>query len=230
MNARDYSDSWLNLSRLDVAKKIIDEIILKTPWYSYWLVAFAWDSKKVAPLTMDSGLISILSNGLDFNTVWIEWYNPVLWISTWIELLNSWPWSIVVFTDWWEWAISFDNISWLSEEVDINVYGLWTDNPTPIPDGVSFFWDQLFKTFNWEIVLTSLNEESIKSFTKIWKYEIVDSIEDFKVLEEFINMKNDFFKNSELKRRKNLTRHFVLLSFLAFVAYITILAFEKRKI
>lgn len=231
MDARDIDLDRMNISRLDLTKKIIAKIINEQDGFNYWLVAFSWKAKKISPITEDKELVKILANGLSYETLLLEWLNYEDSIKKALELLNSKSWSLVMFTDGGENKLSVDNIKQIiPEDVSLTVIWVGWGNPVPIPTGVNFFWEYDYKTYNWEVIKTSLNKENIEALWELWRYYIAGSWNFKKIWEEIFSWLSEMIYESNLKQKKNLSLYFIVFSFIFFVTYVWLLSFEKKRI
>lgn len=230
MDAMDYSSWGLNISRLDYTKNFIKELIKNNSDFNYWIVAFAWESKKISPISSDKDLISTFIWGLSRLSVQSEWlsYNSTVKISG--EMFWWEPWTLVIFTDWWDEEYdlsSFENLENLG--IKLIVIWVWWEKPVPIPVAINYFWEYEYKTYWWEIIKTKLNNTTLERIWKYWTSYILEDKNFEKIYKELnVDIKKQLYKEN-LKNKKDLSIYFIFISFFFFVTYFMIFSFEKRK-
>lgn len=220
MDVIDLNNSWQKISRLEFSKKLISDFIKNNPNNSYWLVAFAWDASIVSPLTQefDTYLNFLQSLNSNFIKDWWTDFAKMLEISIW----NSWKtWkNIVILSDWWdkEDSINTSSIKILLKDKKVKIFTLWiwTLNWDKIPNWTDFFWNTQYKTYNWQEVVSFLNEKNLKDIASIWNWEYNrqdNLVIPGNITKNFINSLN----KKSTQKEDETKRYLVILSFVLLV-------------
>lgn len=184
MNVYDINDWNINYSRLDVSKKIISDYIIKNSNNNYSLVIFAWESTSILPLTNDLDVFLTFLKQVDYKNLSKQWSNfkDAIYLAK-ERLKNSKNSKVaIMLTDWWEkWDLEKINIV-PEKDTKYFVVWVWTEKWWKIIEAKDLFWDYIFKTYNWQEVISSLNKENIDNLWKYlnWNILYISSISDIK--------------------------------------------------
>jgi len=170
MNVTDWDKN--GSSRLDVAKRKIQEIVSEVP-HKYGLTVFSWSPQRIIPHTQDLGLFLTFLQ-------WVDRGNVSQW-GTDIELalqeatqdfIDENSGNIILFTDGWERAS--EDIADLRNvlkdtQVQVTIVGVGTKSWWPIVVGRDIFGRASYANENWTAVISRLWEANLKSLAKkIW--------------------------------------------------------------
>lgn len=237
MKALDFSNNNETYSRLSAAKKFISDFVIKNPWNRYALTVFAWDAERVLPFTNDANLFLTILSWVDENNVTIQWTNLKEAINSWLRNFTKDDtfWLMVVLTDWDdENKINMTDFENFKNKKDIKsvVVWVWTTKWAYIPIWNDPFWDVIYKTYNWQKVITKLSDTSLKELAKIlnWDYYNLDDIWRIDKIWSTLSSisKKIFYSKSE--NFVDMTRLFVYISFVFFIIYLLFLIkYDKRK-
>lgn len=225
MNVLDVKSETLKISRLAATKKYISNYIWNYIQNSYWLMIFSWEAVEVLPFTNDINIYSTILSWINSNNIAKSWtnLNSVFdALSFYFESYNWW--TAIIFTDGWDEQIeiSKEAIKRLEKNnVSILLVWVWTKSWWKIPDWSDLFWRIIYKTYNWEIVISKLNENILKKISKqqkLW-YKKLDSISDFNSINDLITFKNTNTITNDFNKL-NLTFVFIFLSFFCFIIFL----------
>lgn len=236
MNALDFSEWREVFSRLIAAKSFIADFISQNQWNKYSLVVFAWDTQRVLPFTQDTDLFVTMLTSVDENNASKQWTNLKDALKDWFKNFtedNNF-WSIVLISDWSdEESISLDELKNLkNEKIKLLVVWVWTTLWAHIPIWQDPFWQIVYKTYNGEKVLTKLNEKSLKDIANYfsWQYYNLDKLSK---ADDLVSLLKGVAKKTLTTNKENymdLTRNFVIISFLFFIIYlISLFRYGKNK-
>lgn len=175
MNVTDISNGLKSTSRLDMAKKIIQETMNKNPNNKFWLVLFSQKSNYFLPPTFDKKTFDTYVSKLNTNAIPAWWTNIYLGLKNFIE--NSQDGTIwIVISDLGESTDleqQKDNIIKLKDKLitkkqKLIILGMWTKE----------WW--VVKLPSWEI-LTSTKQWRNDEFGEFlknefnWTYQIFEN-------------------------------------------------------
>lgn len=237
MNAADIKNNNNLLTRFDTSKWIIDFYISKYLENNYGLIIFAWEALETLPFTNDSWVFKTVLHWVNnwnlskywtnLNSVFNSLHNYFTWDDDW--------WLAVIFTDWWDEEIEISNelIDSLQKK-RIKLLLVWVGSVAwwKIQTWNDFFWRAIYKTYNWEEVITKLNNKvlnNISSKFDIW-YIYIDDTSDISKINTYIT-KNINLVNVEknINYRTDFTRLFTFISFCFFILYLFLNNFPWRK-
>ncbi len=236
MNALDFSEWNSIFSRLIAAKNFIADFISKNQWNRYSLVVFAWDTQRVLPFTSDAELFVTMLSAIDENNVSKQGTNLVGALKDWFKnfTVDNDFWSLVLISDWSdEKSINLSELRDLkNDKIKLLVVWVWTTAWANIPIWQDPFWQIMYKTYGGQKVVTKLNESSLKEVANYfsWDYYNLDKLSKTENLESLLK---DVSKKAIITNKENyvdLTRYFVILSFLFFLIYlISLIRYDKNK-
>lgn len=236
MNALDFSEGREVFSRLIAAKSFIGDYISQNQWNKYSLVVFAWDTQRVLPFTQDTDLFVTMLTSVNENNVSKQWTNLKDALKDWFKNFTEDNdfWSIVLISDWSdEDSISLDELKDLkNEKIKLLVVWVWTTLWAHIPIWQDPFWQIVYKTFNGEKVVTKLNENSLKEIANyfLWEYYNLDRLSKTNDLSSLLKGVSKKALTTNKENYVDLTRNFVIISFLFFIIYlISLFRYGKNK-
>ncbi len=221
-------------SRLDLSKQIISDFIIENSQNKNALMGFAWEVIEVLPFTDNSSIFVKILNWLDNNNIWVNWTNLTqVFEKAYNYFKEEEAWTIVVFTDWWDEEINIDNNiikSLKNRNINILIVWVWTEKWWYIPDWIDVWWNINYKIYNWQRVVSKLNENELSKFG-IYdniSYVNLDAIKDFNNIENKINklVIEDVLTNNEANYLY-LTRFII---FFAFISFLLFLVFDNKLI
>jgi len=226
MNTADISYENFKTTRLSLAKKAIEDYVIKHPNNRYWLVIFAWEAQSIIPLTSDKNIFLTLLRWVDYKNLTQQWtdFNEAL-RQTFARFKDDNRWKVVVFiSDGWDKG----DYKWLNlkipKEVKTIVIWVWTLEWGKILLWKNPFWWYKYQTYNGQYVITKLNEENLQKLAKdlSWKYIRLDNLDKLSQIDNYIKNLSKHSILSSTKERKDLTRDIIILSFILFVLYLLI--------
>ena len=232
MKAFDFKD-WGNMySRLDAAKYMIRDYVVKNNQNRYWLISFAWESIVSIPLTTDTNLFVTFLNWLNDWSVSVWWTDLIKAISS---SLNRFVDSddrakiIILVSDWWDEDddINYSTVKRLISENDVQIFTIWiwSIEWNNIPEWQDFFWRISYKMHNWKKVITKLYEYPLKKIASNsdWEYFRADSLSVIQKINDDIESLQKTTIDKELKWwKKDLYKIFVSVAFVLFTIWIFI--------
>ena len=241
MDALDYRADQQAYSRLEVGKKIIEEIVKKYPENRYWLTIFTWDVSTVIPLAQDSALfLSFLSSVDSASLLW--WWNDIMTATKEViqrfqsEQTTGW---IIVLSDF-EFPKYFpdqiqryyeQNLFILPEDVSFFTIGLWSEVWNRIPVWRDGLFGVNYLRDGFQEVITKYDRVSHQTYARIvsWEYFYLKNISDIPKVFWFLWKipTRDF--ESQVNHTQSAWRYFALLWYLLFLAYMLKYYFERRK-
>ncbi len=228
MNSIDWLYSKDSISRLELSKKIINSYISNNVNNSYWLIIFAWDSLEILPFTWDSSVFETVLFSLDDTNISKNWtnLNKVFQnLNNYFSSDDEW-WLAIILTDWWddELNLSKDSIKELEKKwVKILLTWIWTNIWTKIPNWKDNNWNDIYKIFNWQEVISKLNEKELKKISSDFNFPFINisNFDNFNVFNDFVNKNLNLFNvKKNIDYRIDYTRFFIFLSFLFFIVFL----------
>lgn len=237
MKALDFEKDWKKYSRLDICKKLINDFVEKNKWNRYSLVVFAWETQRVLPFTNDVNLFSTILFGIDENNVSKQWTDLK---NALIEWMNNFTGEddyglLVLFSDWDDDNIlSSVDLRKIKQKTNVNklVVWVWNKNWSNIPEWINLFWEDDYKMYNWEAVITKLNEDNLINIASIldWYYYNLGEMNNYDLINKVLadSISKTYYSKSE--NYFDLTRFFVFLSFIFFLLYLAfIIKHDENK-
>jgi hypothetical protein len=109
---------------------------------------------------------------------------------------------------------------------------VWSLEWSYIPSWVDVFWRVFYKIYNWERVITKLEEDIIKNISSKldWTYFRLDELWKIEKLEEIIfnNTEKSILKK-DIENRLDLTRYIIVLAFLFWIMFLWNISIAKFK-
>lgn len=233
MDVYDISYNWWKTSRLEAQKWIITQYIKYNINNQYSLFAFAAETLEILPYTSDIWLFQTILLWVDKNNV-SKYGSEFIWLfqtlSDFVENEDN-AGTIVIFTDGWE----VDNISLkqsLIQKIDkhnskVIIIWLWTDLWWYIIEWQDLFWRALYKSYQWEKVVSKLNNQVLWKFANKYEFDYY-SISNLDNLTDLLQSITDKVNQTSIEKniwlKKDISYIFMKL-FL--VLFITFLLFEN---
>lgn len=246
MNVYDIFDSKQNYSRLDFAKNAIWNFVINNSENRYSLVIFAWEAISKIPLTSDINLFLTILDNVDYRSLTVQWTNFSEAFELWFERLiysddNSK--ALIFVSDWWENddEINEKFLTTLRENNkndEVLIVWIWSKDWWKIITWRDFFWRIQYHRFNWEDVISKLNENNLLTLKNIlfWDYLKLDDTNDLlkfsKIidkLERKITIKNSFWEFIDYSRYLSFISFFFFLLFIIFYTFESNNYFLKKK-
>lgn len=225
MNSIDINLNWNITTRLNLAKKAIEEYVKNHPNFRYWLVIFAKQAQPVLPLTDDINVFLNILSSVDWKNIADQWTNFNNALKVAIERFKNYKWKnyLVFISDWWDkW-----DFKWLDFKFPSNIksYVFWVGTKTwwKIFLGFNDFYEPIFQKYKWKYVITYLNEENLKALAKAInaKYYHLKSIYDL----EKIKIKEE----KTIKKEEKLSINWYIFLSFVFLLLGSFLNFKIKK-
>ena len=229
MNALDYINSWKQISRLDFSKNLIWNYVVNNPENRYWLVIFAWEAVSSLPLTTDNSIFLSLLSWVDYRNLNEQWTNLSEAIEFWYDRLLSSSEdrskAIFLLSDWADDDLKLDFSDKVLENYDIEniIIWIWSKNWAKIPKNIDLFWRVSYEKYNWEDVVTKLNNSALKKIASIldWEYLEFDDVNDLWDIEKILsNLEKKAINIWDITNKKDLSRILSILSMILFLIYL----------
>ncbi|MCT4617137.1 MAG: VWA domain-containing protein [Candidatus Gracilibacteria bacterium] len=234
MNALDYRDDEKKniYSKLDTAKKIILDIVEENKENNYGLLVFAGEPRVMSPLTTDENSFKNLLIASDSNSVKTNGTDITSALNRAIDMFKpeNKAKNIILLTDGGEEKNDFQiiNNTIKQENIKLLTIGLGNKQGSFIPDYTNPFGEIVYKKYNGKKVVTFLNSGSLNNLEGEYK-EFLDFKNLDKLKKEIISANDKLLNDYFLKDKKNLTRIFVMFSFVLFCFYLIIDLFDKKR-
>ena len=233
MNALDFKDGRYSISRLDFTKALISNNIANNPENRYWLVIFAGDAVSSSPLTTDHSTFLTFLKNVDYRNLTKQWTNLEKAVQLWVERLyanksdDDRAKALILLSDWWdEWEeVDYEYIKWLvsSKNVSSFVIWIWKTTGTKIPVWQDFFWNISYQQYQWQDVVTKLNNNTLNALTTSldWEYIIANSVEDLEKISLAIeSLEKKAIEVAGWENKKDSWRILGMISVIFFVVYL----------
>lgn len=200
VDERDFNAQ--KISRLSLAKNIIENIIDKNEGNKFWLIIFSDKSYISLPLTSDTD---------SFKTI-LSWINPSQMQSKWSTLKDtinniikiydsseSKTKKSILISDWefHENIPSLENLK--KDNIEIASIWVWSTNWSKIPIKTKPWWWVIeYKKYEWQFVISKLNESNLLKISRqSWPYFKSNQIE---------KINNYFWNNIKLENEWNFDK------------------------
>lgn len=228
MNVLDIDNKNTKISRWDASKNLINNFITLHNNYSYGLMVFAGEAVELLPFTNDLNIFKTIFLGINENNVsktgtnFFEVFSGIVSFFSWETEAGT----VVIFTDWWDEINDSDlqDIIKKIKEKDINIIIVWvgTESWDRIPIGTDTFWKNRYKIYEGKEVISKLNIEGLKNFSKNNKFSFIhlENTEDFDILEKKIQENLIFTSGIYNSSQRKMTREFIFISFILFFIFL----------
>lgn len=237
MNVADISwENWY-YTRLDFSKKLIWDFVLKNKNNRFWLIIFSWEAKSVLPLTSDLDLFLTFLDWVDYKNLekqWSSFFEAIELSSKRLLSSDSSSKAIVLISDWWDQEDKIDEKikNFLDKNSFYFIIWVWSEKWWKIILDKNLFWEYNFQRYNWEYVISKLNEENLKKLAELssWKYFKLDKISDLSVIEKDLEkIKKTVYLKNEKNFLKSFSRNLAFISFLLFICFIVFYIFDEKR-
>jgi len=228
MNTIDWNDNNVDISRLELSKKLIDTYINSNIKNSYGLIIFSWEAVETIPFISDIWEFKTMLYAVNSTNINKEWTN----LDSVFESLNSYsnneknPILAIILTDWGDENINISEkmIEWINNIwINISFIWIWTSAWSNIPVWKDSAWNIIYKIYNWQNVISKLNSENLKKFSSKYNFEYIE-IFSMDKYNDFKNFINENIKSLIMKKyidyRTDYTRLFIFISFIFFVVFL----------
>ena len=234
MNALDFVE-W-QISRLQMVKVIISDYIDAYPNNKYALDAFSWEAVKVLPFTTDTWIYETFLSWVGASSISQTWTDiqKALYSTVSHFTEDQGGWLIVLFTDGGDesiWDISELEDILKEKNIQVLIVWIWSKTWNHIPVWTDFFGRVVYKTYQWQKVVTRLNSSELSSLAKeVWKYIEITQQEDRKELYKQIEStaeKISFDINTE--HRQNFSIVFVFVATVFWILFLVGILLSKYR-
>ena len=239
MNAFDFEDSNNYYSRIDAAKLLVKNYVINNPQNRYWLVVFAWDSVNVSPLTSDQDIFLNFLKSVDYRNVSAQGSNLAQAYELWIKRLSvdSESSALIMMSD------GGDSDDTLNAAAIKNSYNLqknytvvlwfWTREWAKIPDWQDLFWYTNYQTFQWEEIITRLNEKNLQKIADLTNgdYIAIKSLEDINEIESKLSdIETKAIESGQITDYTDMRRMLCFFAFFFFIIYLIVPLWKSSHI
>ncbi|EKD66251.1 MAG: von Willebrand factor (vWA) type A protein [uncultured bacterium (gcode 4)] len=201
MNVEDISYNSNKISRLNFGKVLIKNLISSNPNNSYWLIAFAGKANIISPITTEFNTFINFLDNLNSKTISSPWTN-------FLEALKLWIWTVwknsiknfVVMSDGWETEDKIDRLGIKSlinsRKIKIFSVWVWTKEWGKIPIWTDFFWNDVYKSYNDQFVISKLYEKNLVDIKDLWAGKYIKA----SAVDSLNNVKSDFINSVNVKK------------------------------
>lgn len=210
---------WANSSRIEYTKNMISNFVVKNVWNNYSLYIFAGKTENISPLTNDSNWFLTNLNSISTNSISTWWtkikdaIDEIIWDFS----KDNNPKNIILLSDWWdEWENNdINSVNIDTNKIKIFTIGIGTIKWDYIPDWVDLFGNIRYKVYEWENIVSKLNEDSLILLAKKWNWEYI--LWDDKNILDNIKLKLIWNTSSKNNNSENdWTYLFALIAFILF--------------
>jgi len=233
MDVYDMLYNWWNTSRLEAQKWIISQYIKNNIYNQYSLFAFAAETLEILPFTSDIWLFQTILLWIDKNNV-SKYWSEFVWLfqtlSDFVENEDN-AWTIVIFTDGWE-ETEISLKQSVIQKIDkhnskVIIIGLWTETGWYIIEWQDFFGRALYKTYQWEKVISKLNNQVLRNFSSKYNFDYY-SINDLDNLDNLFQNITDQVNQVNIEKNISLKRDISYIFMSLFIILFTLfLIFEN---
>ncbi len=235
MDTEDIDDGNAKISRLTMAKKIIENEIGNHPENHYWAIAFAGQALIISPLTNDANIFTNLVWNLNSGLIQEGGTNITDAIKLALKRFsgstkNDTPKSIVILTDGEdiENSINMDAIKKELQDtknISLNIVGIGTENGWPIPMWRDLFGNPIYKMYQWETIISRLWTSTIKSLANIFwtSMQYVDSSNQSNILKNIATTETSRIYLSKNLAITDKSQYFIALSWLLYFGSLLII-------
>ena len=168
MNTQDLNDS--SLSRIEYAQSQLQDYILNAPDNRYALVIFAGDSISISPLSHN--IENIINNiaRVDYRNIAKQWTDIQTALELWYKRFeiseNNTGKALILISDGWDEDTQIDTQA--IKDINTNkipsfIFGVWSSAGGKIPLWVDRFWKTIYQSYQWNTVITKLNDRFLKN-------------------------------------------------------------------
>lgn len=239
MNVADIEDNNYKYTRLDIAKKAISDFVVKNKQNRYSLIIFAWEAISTIPLTTDYDVFLTFLDNVDYRNLTKQWSNFEAALRLWEERFSYSEWNskaLIFISDGWDddYKIDANSIKQITKKenwVNYFIIWVWTDKWWKIITWKDAFWRLSYQTYNWQYVISKLNEKNLKEIKDItwWQYIKVNNVWDLSKLDNYLdNIEKKVINTNPNSSLKDFSRNLTFMSFILFMIFILLYIFENK--
>lgn len=229
MNTQDVEIDWYSYSRMDFSKTAIKNYVTKRD-HLYWLMIFAGEVLETLPFTSEKSLFTTILDGVDQRNV--SKYGSMLEevflsVDNFFSSYKDSASTLVIFTDWGDDInISkvqnyFNNIQ--NKNLQVLIVWVGTKKWWYIPNGIDPFGRTIFKTYNWEKVISSLNSSELRWVSKKLGFKYME-LNWKKWIQELMELLDENILKSKaevsLENRRDISYFLIIISFVSFLLFV----------
>jgi hypothetical protein len=208
-------------TRLEYSKNMIKNYIKNHNYNRYWLIIFSWNALAISPLTTNYPFFLSFLDSVNYKNLTQQWTNFYEAFDFAIKrfLTNSKnPKTIVFISDWWDTTkIDLKN---LNKEVKkknilVEVIWIWTKKWGKIPNWYNINWEQDFVIYNWDYIISKLNEKNLKKIASFFNWDYFSNLDNIDRKLDLIEKKT--ILNHNTKYKKDFTKILIIISFFFFL-------------
>lgn len=197
MQVQDIAYRDIQVSRLQVAKTLVQRAVDTIGDAKRGMQVFAGASTTVLPVTADRELFLTFLQWVDRESV-LEWWSDLgqavrQAVDRFIDPSETTERMVLVVSDGWEEEVTLDDQTLLTLEennISLLVIGVGTQQWWPIVEGIDRSGNPVVTQYQGETVIAGLWEEILKSIAAQgwWTYEQVDDVDDIsKILKDLMS-------------------------------------------
>ncbi len=236
MKVEDIKEDWSFNSRINSAKKIIENYVTANENNKYSLTIFTKEALRILPFTSDSELLLTILDSCDENNLSVQWTDLIEALKWWIKNFTSdeKSWTLIIISDWADentWDLKEIKKQLLNRNISVVIIWIWSKNWWYIPIWNDAFWRILYKVYKWNKVISKLNETSLINVSKEinWTYFRFDDLWNFSKIGTIISKTT---KNTTINwenNTKTINRELIIVSFVLWCLYLIALIKWRKK-
>lgn len=236
MNVEDIIYDNRYVDRLNFSKSVIWDYVISNPENNYSLVIFSGESVISMPFTNDINLFLTVLDWVDYRNLTVQWSNfedALLTSIDRFEFTENKSWAIIFLSDWWDIDYEVNNKileKIKSEKINYLFWAIWTEDWWKITLWQDVFWRKEYQTYNWNYVISKLNENSLKQISDYLggEYLKVSNLSDLDNFEKVIDKLEKSVMESSFNQKTDLSRNLWIISFILFLLYLFLYLFDKQ--
>lgn len=237
MNVADIKNGNYVSTRLDFSKQAIADFVSKHKEDRFWLVIFAWDAVSSVPLTNDHNIFLTFLQNVDYKNLTKQGSDFEKALDLWTKRLsysedrNS---ALIFISDWADedYKVSEENLKDLkNDKIKYFVAWVWTKDWWKIISWQTPFWDLVYQKYNWNYVISKLNEGNLKKVNNIlwWKYLKLDNFSDINNFSyDLEKLEKKVLLYNSVNVEKDFSRILAIFAFIFFLIFLSFYIFEKK--
>ncbi len=231
MEAQDFLDEQgANISRWDGVKLLIQYMLWEFPNNAYSLSVFAGETLRILPFTDDKNIFLTFLSWVSSQSVVRQWTDVKKALDAWLEAFSTDTQSgaLVIFSDGWEESVSglqSYKEAFTKKHISLLVIWVWSQEWSFIPTWVDVFGNPVYKTYNWQRVVTRVDSTNLKNLALDlgWGYVEIANFSDRGNLLRAIS-KLQSTQTLREKKGDTDTWSFLFFTFLSFCSFLVFLS------
>lgn len=238
MNVIDIFSNNSSYSRLEFAKGAISDFVSNNLENRYSLVIFAWDAISVVPLTNDKNVFLTSLKNVDYRNLPNQGSNfsEAFNLANDRTIVSSEKSKAVIFiSDGWDDddLINTAELSKLKlDYIEYFIVWVWTEEGWKIISWQDIFGRLTYQTYNWEYVISKLNEKNLKIIadTFNWEYLKLGKYSDINLFSKNLDkIEKKVIETNDFEDGVDASRNLSFISFLFFLLYLGLHLFETES-